>query len=80
MFSILKETIDRLDVSTINDERLELLDPIAAEWSDILRNEDRLNIIFICTHNSRRSHLAQLWAQVISIYYGIKGGIFNELY
>lgn len=27
---------------------------------------------FICTHNSRRSHLSQLWAQAAAHYYGIK--------
>jgi len=26
---------------------------------------------FICTHNSRRSHLSQLWAQTAAHYYGI---------
>ncbi|MBT1686269.1 low molecular weight phosphatase family protein [Dawidia soli] len=26
---------------------------------------------FICTHNSRRSHLSQIWAQVAAYYYGI---------
>jgi arsenate reductase (thioredoxin) len=26
---------------------------------------------FICTHNSRRSHLSQLWAQAAAYYYGI---------
>jgi protein-tyrosine-phosphatase len=26
---------------------------------------------FICTHNSRRSHLAQLWAQAAAVYYNI---------
>ena len=31
----------------------------------------RLN--FICTHNSRRSHMAQLWAQAAAHYYGIEG-------
>jgi arsenate reductase (thioredoxin) len=28
---------------------------------------------FICTHNSRRSHIAQLWAQVAAHYYHIPG-------
>ncbi len=28
---------------------------------------------FICTHNSRRSHLAQLWAQAASYYYRVPG-------
>ncbi|MEM8713961.1 MAG: protein-tyrosine-phosphatase, partial [Planctomycetota bacterium] len=26
--------------------------------------------VFICTHNSRRSHLSQLWAKVAASYYG----------
>lgn len=26
---------------------------------------------FICTHNSRRSHLSQLWAQTAAYYYGV---------
>ena len=29
------------------------------------------NLTFICTHNSRRSHLSQLWAQTAAIYYGL---------
>lgn len=28
---------------------------------------------FICTHNSRRSHMAQLWAQAAACYYGLPG-------
>ena len=28
-------------------------------------------LVFICTHNSRRSHLAQIWAQLASHYYGL---------
>ncbi len=26
---------------------------------------------FICTHNSRRSHLSQIWAQTAAYYYGV---------
>jgi arsenate reductase len=29
------------------------------------------DLTFICTHNSRRSHLSQLWAQTAACYYGI---------
>jgi len=29
------------------------------------------DITFICTHNSRRSHLSQLWAQTAAAYYGL---------
>ena len=31
----------------------------------------RLN--FICTHNSRRSHMSQLWAQTAAAFYGVDG-------
>lgn len=30
-------------------------------------------LTFICTHNSRRSHLAQLWAQTAAAYYDVPG-------
>ncbi|MNQ95626.1 Protein ArsC [compost metagenome] len=30
-----------------------------------------VNINFICTHNSRRSHLSQIWAQVAASYYEV---------
>jgi hypothetical protein len=29
------------------------------------------DLTFICTHNSRRSHFSQLWAQTAAIYYGL---------
>ena len=28
-------------------------------------------LIFICTHNSRRSHFGQIWAKVLADYYGL---------
>ncbi len=60
------------EVEQIPEERKTLLN----EFSDYLRvkreagEEIRLN--FICTHNSRRSHMGQLWAQVAADYYGIE--------
>jgi protein-tyrosine-phosphatase len=30
-------------------------------------------LTFICTHNSRRSHLSQIWAQTAAAYYGHSG-------
>ena len=32
-------------------------------------------LTFICTHNSRRSHLAQVWAQTAAAYYEVPGVI-----
>ena len=35
-------------------------------------NNQEINLNFICTHNSRRSQLSQVWAKVASVYYGIE--------
>jgi len=35
-------------------------------------NNKMARVLFICTHNSRRSHMSQIWAQTAAYYYGIK--------
>jgi len=35
------------------------------------RGTERIALNFICTHNSRRSHLAQIWAATAAYYYGV---------
>lgn len=44
---------------------------------DYIRSQQQLGrpalLTFICTHNSRRSHLSQIWAQVAADYYGQPG-------
>lgn len=37
------------------------------------RRGEAIRLNFICTHNSRRSHLAQIWAAVAAAHYGIDG-------
>src|SRR5262245_33382790 len=48
-----------------------------AEIAVFVRTRVRLGqpalLTFICTHNSRRSHLAQVWAKVAATYYGAHG-------
>lgn len=48
-----------------------------AQVSDYVRarlaKSERAKLTFICTHNSRRSHLSQIWAQVAAEYYGLVG-------
>lgn len=38
-----------------------------------LRAGEPAKLTFICTHNSRRSHLSQIWAYVAALYYGLNG-------
>ena len=46
------------------------------ELSDYIisrKNEHEIaRLVVICTHNSRRSHMGQIWAQVAADYYGIR--------
>ncbi|MEM9835862.1 MAG: protein-tyrosine-phosphatase [Bacteroidota bacterium] len=69
MFPTLMETIDQLqdEAGLISADRQRVLQQLSTYVS--AQRPARLN--FICTHNSRRSHLAQVWAAVAAHYYGM---------
>lgn len=52
-------------------ERRALLDPLAEYISKKQAAGEVVRLIFICTHNSRRSHFGQVWAQVAAQHFGI---------
>lgn len=64
------------------EQRLTEIDEISAERQSVLMSlSDFISgkidsgqpsrLIFICTHNSRRSHMAQLWAQVAAVVFSV---------
>lgn len=55
----------------IADERKKILAEIASFVRGKKESEELANLILICTHNSRRSHLSQVWAQVAARHYGL---------
>ncbi|KAB1064351.1 low molecular weight phosphatase family protein [Salibacter halophilus] len=57
----LKLFTESLNDSEIKSSRIERLNSIAESLSSVYRQDDTLNLNFICTHNSRRSQLAQVW-------------------
>ena len=59
------------EFSLISDERKQLLEPLTQFVQEKIEQEELANLILICTHNSRRSHLSQVWAQVAARHYGI---------
>lgn len=67
----LQTTIKAAKSLQIDADRMEVLRPLAeyVKQKHILRQPIHLN--FICTHNSRRSHLGQVWAQVMASLYDI---------
>lgn len=60
-------------LAAIPEERKEILNRIAAFVKDRVHTHRPSHLVFICTHNSRRSHIAQLWAAAAAAYYGIQG-------
>ncbi len=61
------------DFDKIPAERKLELKKIALYLKTKLSSEKKASLVFICTHNSRRSHTAQLWANIAAEYYGIQG-------
>lgn len=55
----------------ISEERKTALKLLAKEIQGV--NGEVVNLIFICTHNSRRSHMAQLWASLGAALYEAEG-------
>lgn len=59
--------------NNIPTERQDDLERIASYMCERLSKSEPAQLIFICTHNSRRSHLTQVWAQIAADFYGIDG-------
>ena len=58
------------DFDRIPDERKKTLEKLAAFVEKQQNAGEEAKLTFICTHNSRRSHLAQVWAQTAAGFYG----------
>jgi protein-tyrosine phosphatase/arsenate reductase len=73
MYQKIKEHCDKLTArfKEIPQERKEILGRI----SDYIRSKhssnETVNLIYVCTHNSRRSHFGQVWSAVAASYYQI---------
>lgn len=69
----IKKLIDELKerFDEISDNRKELLESFATYISEKLKENKEINLTFICTHNSRRSHMSQIWAQTAAEYFEI---------
>lgn len=70
LLETLQPTLRKILAATppITSERQAQLESIAAT---LRANPGDIDLTFICTHNSRRSHLAQIWAQTAAAHYGI---------
>lgn len=72
LFQKLLLEINKIDEESIIEERKIILQPLINYINLKLNNSEAIRLNFICTHNSRRSHLAQVWAQTMAEYFNYK--------
>lgn len=72
MFEKLSATIESIKNISVPNERKEGLQTLADYIQKKVDTNQEIRLNFICTHNSRRSHLSQIWAQTMAFYYQIK--------
>ena len=83
----LQQAIDKACEQGVGEDRKGILQPLIEYIQAKMDQGVAAHLNFICTHNSRRSQLSQVWAQTAAAYYGIpvrcySGGVevtaFNE--
>ena len=62
MLENLSKTIDSISKIEVSAERKVVLQPLVDYIQNKVNSNEEIRLNFICTHNSRRSHLSQLWA------------------
>jgi arsenate reductase (thioredoxin) len=72
MFESLSKTIKSVAEIPVSEERKEILNALVDYIQSKVTNHEEVRLNFICTHNSRRSHLSQIWAQTMAFHFGIK--------
>lgn len=75
MHPALTRYIDRalLHLNGISEERKRSLEKVAAFVSSKRNAGEAAELTCICTHNSRRSHMGQLWAAAAAAHFGLDG-------
>jgi arsenate reductase len=73
MYQPLEAMVDRLEsgFDSIPSDRKKQLEKLADYVREKVEAGDTAMLNFICTHNSRRSHLAQIWTSLAAHHYGI---------
>lgn len=73
MFTSIQQFCDELilDFDSIPNERKDLLTKISSYIQERKDKIQEINLVYVCTHNSRRSHFGQVWSAVAANYFKI---------
>lgn len=79
MFQTIQQRCEALvqNFKEIPGVRKVLLEKLSAHIMEKLRQGKKVNLVYVCTHNSRRSHLGQVWAKVAAAFYGFDVNTFS---
>lgn len=72
LFQEIQSVVTAFKFESITVERKAVLQPLIDFIQDKHTSHEEIRLNLICTHNSRRSHLSQIWAQTAAANYGIK--------
>jgi arsenate reductase (thioredoxin) len=72
MFENLSKTIQSIAEISVLEKRKVVLKPLVDYIQNKVNVHEEIRLNFICTHNSRRSHLTQIWAQTMAFHFGIE--------
>lgn len=72
LFPEIENVIQNFNFESISAERKIILQPLIDYIQGKANANEEIHLNLICTHNSRRSHLSQVWAQTAATYYNIK--------
>ncbi|MCR8668519.1 protein-tyrosine-phosphatase [Aestuariibaculum sp. M13] len=72
LYKNIEQTLLNLPTDNVSDERKTTLQPLIDFIQKKVNAQKEVRLNFICTHNSRRSHLSQVWAQTIAHHFNIK--------
>lgn len=68
----LRKSIKKILQQNVLDKRKDILDVLIDYIDEKYSKRQRVSLNFICTHNSRRSQFAQIWAHTAAAYYNLK--------
>jgi len=71
LYTKINQLVESLKTEAIPEDRIPVLETVINYIQKQKNNSELINLNFICTHNSRRSHLSQIWAQTMSSYFKV---------
>lgn len=77
MYPIISKIIEVLDRHKVDESRLHALNELSVYLSGEIQKGEIPMVNFICTHNSRRSVLAQTWMTVLAESFNLKIQAFS---